>query len=145
MCCRNGRPPVYPDEVERITDNLPRLLPMMRPQAAAVVTRQGFLSKRRKAGAHTARVAGGWCVFFHRGCVLHQVGAAEGSAFRYKPSACALFPLQQNARGEWYVRQWGVENEPWDLFCLNPRHSATPAAESLRAEIALARSFDEAP
>jgi hypothetical protein len=89
-----------------------------------------------------ARVVGGWCVFFHEGCVLHKIGGAEGDVFRYKPAACALFPLAKNAQDQWYVRQWGYEDEKWDLFCLRPDHSATPAAESLRGEIALAASFE---
>jgi hypothetical protein len=46
-----------------------------------------------------------------------------------------MFPLEQNAQGEWYVRQWGVNHEEWDLFCLNPANSARPAADSLGREI----------
>ena len=84
------------------------------------------------------RVVNGWCVFFNQGCVLHKVGATEGDRYRYKPSLCSLFPLAKNEKGEWFVRQWGVEGEAWDVFCLNPDASPKPAAESLRAEIDLA-------
>jgi hypothetical protein len=84
------------------------------------------------------RVVGGWCVFFHRGCVLHKVGAAEGDKYRYKPAPCALFPLARNDAGDWYVRQKGVEGEAWDLFCLDPAASPRPAAQSLRDEVELA-------
>ena len=32
ICCRDGRPLVYEDEIARIRENLPRLLPMMMPK-----------------------------------------------------------------------------------------------------------------
>src|SRR4051794_16289216 len=86
VCCRNGRPGVYPDEVERITGALPRFLPELRPEARTLVERSGFLSNRTKGGLPMLRVVGGWCVFFHGGCVLHKVGAAEGDKYRYKPA-----------------------------------------------------------
>jgi hypothetical protein len=140
VCCRNGRPPVYPDEAQRIEALLPRVLPLLRPQAREVVERAGCLSGRRKAGQPMARVIGGWCVFFERGCVLHRLGADDGDALRYKPWACAVFPLAQDGRGRWYVRQWGHAGEIWDLHCLNPDASAVPASASLRAEIALVQS-----
>jgi hypothetical protein len=144
VCCQNGRPPVYPEEVERIRQGLAKFLPHLRPEARKLVEASGFLSKRIKLGLPMLRVVGGWCVFFHQGCVLHKVGTAEGSSFRYKPAACALFPLAKNAKDQWYVRQWGYEGEDWDLFCLNPKQSGAPAAESLRDEVALAASFPAA-
>jgi hypothetical protein len=107
-----------------------------------LVEADGYLSRRVKMGQPMARVVGGWCVFFNEGCVLHKVGAAEGDAYRYKPSLCALFPLAKNEKGEWFVRQWGVEGEVWDLFCLNPKQSPVPAAESLQGEIQLAERFE---
>jgi Protein of unknown function (DUF3109) len=143
VCCRDGEPPVYPDEADAIRSALPRLLPLLRPEARALIEADGFLGDLHPGGLPKLRVSDGWCAFFNRGCVLHQLGAAEGDAFRYKPAACALFPLQKNDRDQWYVRQWGVEGERWDLFCLDPRHSARPAAESLRAELELARRYDE--
>ena len=145
ICCQNGRPPVEPDEAKLMSDNLPRILPLLRPDARALVERDGFLSNRKKTGHPMLRVAGGWCVFFNEGCVLHKIGAAEGQSFRYKPAACALFPLERSdATGEWFVRQWGYKGEQWDLFCLNPKQSPRPAADSLREEIALAASYDAA-
>jgi hypothetical protein len=87
------------------------------------------------------RVVDGWCVFFNQGCVLHKVGGAEGDTFRYKPAACALFPLARNANGDWYVRQKGVEGEEWDLFCLDPRNSSLPASVSLQEELKLAAQY----
>jgi Fe-S-cluster containining protein len=143
VCCQNGRPPVYPEEAAIIRENLTKFLPHLRPAARHLVDRHGFLSRRVKLGLPMLRVIGGWCVFFHQGCVLHKVGAAEGAAYRYKPAACALFPLAKNEHDQWYVRQRGYEDEDWDLFCLDPAHSPRPAAETLRAEVELARSYDE--
>jgi hypothetical protein len=137
ICCRNGRPLVYEDEIGRIRANLPKLLPMMRPEAAAVVERDGFTSRRRKSGELMLRVVKGWCVFFQAGCVLHRAGAEEGDKFRYKPFVCAMFPLAREERVGWYVRQKGFRNEVWDLFCLDPTKSRAPAAETLAEEISL--------
>ena len=139
ICCKNGRPSVTPAEAAAIAAGLPRALPQLRPEARAVVEAEGFLSRRTKLGHPMVRVAGGWCVFFNAGCVLHKVGAEDGDPFKFKPSQCALFPIEPDpARGDWYVRQWGYRGEEWDLFCLNPQASDRPAAESLAGEIALA-------
>jgi hypothetical protein len=143
ICCREGEPPVDADEAAVIEAALPTLLPLLRPDARALIESSGFLGEMHVLGVPKLKVSGGWCTFFNQGCVLHQVGAAEGDAFRYKPSACSLFPLYKNDRDEWHVRQWGHENEEWDLFCLDPKHSPKPAAESLRAELALAQRFDD--
>lgn len=138
ICCKNGRPSVGPDEAARMTAVLPRVLPRLRPEARKLVEDEGFLSNRTKLGQPMVRVADGWCVFFNAGCVLHQVGAEDGDPFRYKPTQCALFPLDQEDDGTWYVRQWGYRGEKWNLFCLNPKQSDRPAVESLAGEIALA-------
>jgi Protein of unknown function (DUF3109) len=143
VCCREGRPPVYQEEIENLTTNLHKFLPLMREEARAVVERSGYLvPRRRRVGERVMRVAGGWCVFFNEGCVLHKAGAAEGDKFRYKPALCALFPIQQDGRDRWYIRQKNFKGESWDLFCLDPQNSAVPAALSLRDEIALAERFD---
>jgi Protein of unknown function (DUF3109) len=142
ICCQNGRPGVYPDEEVRIAKNLRKFLPHLRPEARTLIEKSGYLSNRRKHGLPMLRVVGGWCVFFHEGCVLHKVGAAEGDKYRYKPAPCALFPLAKNAKDEWYVRQWGVENEEWDVFCLNPQASPRLATESMAEEMALAQRYD---
>ena len=137
VCCRNGRPPVYPEEVRRIDTHLHRILPLLRPEARAAVNKAGYLSRRRKAGQQMARVVAGWCVFFNEGCALHRLSAADGTAFRYKPAACAMFPLAKDRDDRWHVRQKGYDGEIWDLACLDPRASDVPAARSLRQEIAL--------
>jgi len=143
VCCREGRPPVYPEEVELLGQNLDKFLPLMRPDARSAVIREGFLTaKRRRLGQRMMRVAGGWCVFFHQGCVLHQVGAAESDPFRYKPSLCSLFPIQQDGDDRWYIRQKGYKGERWELHCLDPSSTDVAAADSLSAEIGLAGQFD---
>jgi hypothetical protein len=141
VCCRNGRPLIYAEEAARIDLKLPFILPALRPEARTLVQKRGYVSRRRKRGFPVARVSQGWCVFFNQGCVLHQIGAAEGDKLQYKPAACALFPLDRDQQNRWYVRQRGFKGEIWDLFCLDPSASATPAAESLREEIALAYRF----
>src|SRR5207237_6496226 len=137
ICCQNGRPPVYPEERARIAKNLKKFLPHLRPEARTLIEKDGFVSKRRHVGQPMLRVIGGWCVFFNQGCVLHKVGAADGDAYLYKPSLCALFPLAKDEKGRWYVRQWNYKGEAWDLFCLNPKQSDVPASESLKAELEL--------
>jgi Fe-S-cluster containining protein len=141
ICCQNGRPPVYPEERELLDANLQKFLPHLRPEARLLVEKKGYLSRRRKIGLPMLRVVDGWCVFFNRGCVLHKVGAIEGESYRYKPAACALFPLGRNDKDEWFVRQHGYESEPWNLFCLDPRATSKPAAESLQDEIRLAERY----
>ena len=146
ICCREGEPPVDAGEAAVIAAALPKVLPLLRLEARLLIEASGFLGEPHANGDPKLKLAAGWCAFFHRGCVLHRVGADEGDPFRYKPSACSLFPLAKNDRDQWYVRQWGVEGEEWDLFCLNPLHSPKRAAESLGPELALARRFhDDAP
>jgi hypothetical protein len=138
ICCQNGRPPVYPEERDRIDAILEDLLPHLRPSARAVLERKGYLSNRQKNGARMMRVVDGWCVFFNEGCVLHKVGAEEGDKYRYKPFFCAVFPLDKDEQDRWYIRQHGYKGEVWDLFCLAPEASTKAAAKTLREEIELA-------
>lgn len=142
VCCHSGRPPLDAEEIERINACLPRIIAELRPAAQKLIAAGGIVSRRRRFGMQLARVVDGWCVFFNDGCVLHKLGAAEGDPFRYKPAVCALFPLQRNAAGQWYVRQWGYARERWDLFCLDPHRSPVPASESLAAEVAFAERCD---
>jgi hypothetical protein len=141
ICCHNGRPGIYPEEVALIDAQLEKFLSEMRPEARARLIQTGYLSRRRRRGLPLLRVVGGWCIFFNKGCVLHKVGAAEGEKYRYKPAACALFPLARDEHDRWYVRQKGYKGERWDLFCLDPTSSALPAAQSLPEEIALAERY----
>jgi hypothetical protein len=143
ICCQNGRPGLYPEEVERIDANLDRILPELRPEARECVEKAGYLSRRRRLGLPMARVVNGWCIFFNQGCALHKVGAAEGDKYRYKPAACALFPLEKDEHDQWYVRQKGLKKERWDLFCLDPASTSVAASESLHDEVALAMHYDQ--
>jgi hypothetical protein len=143
ICCQNGRPSIYPEERELLDTQLERFLPEMRPEARALVAKAGYLSRRRRHGQPMLRVVDSWCIFFNQGCVLHKVGAAEGSKYRYKPAACALFPLARDEHDRWYVRQKGYKNERWDLFCLDRETSAVPAADTLQDEIALALRYTQ--
>ena len=59
LCCRNGRPSVGPEERARIVALLPRLLPLLRPDARALVEAEGFLSNRTKLGRPMVRVSRG--------------------------------------------------------------------------------------
>lgn len=138
ICCQNGRPPVSEEEAARLDANLDRFLPHLSPRARKAIEEGGYVSRRKKSGMPMLRVVDGWCIFFHEGCVLHKVGAAEGDRFRYKPAPCSLFPLEQDDHDNWYVRQHGYKGEQWDLFCLAPGFSRVPAAESLAEELALA-------
>jgi hypothetical protein len=141
ICCKDGRPCTYDDERQRINDNLDKFLPEMRPEAAAVARRDGVASNRLKFGGKSLRVVGGWCIFFNQGCVLHTVGHREGDAYKYKPYVCAVFPLHPYS--QYKIRQWGYDNEKWDLFCLNPKATEKKATETLESEIALVTRYLE--
>lgn len=141
ICCRNGRPPVSHDEALTIAHVLPVISGGLRPEAQVAIRRRGFLSGGRSRPS-SLRVAGGWCVFFNAGCVLHRLDLEEGRPGRYKPAACGLFPLAQDRHGVWFVRQRNRTGERWDLSCLDPDASAVPAAVSLQTEVALARKLD---
>lgn len=142
VCCKNGRPPVEPGEAKRIARNLKKFLPHLRPSARKVIEERGFLTKRTKGGLPMLAVDASWCVFFNEGCVLHKVGASEGSTFKYKPWVCAVFPLDQIKKDKWYVRQWKTRGEAWDLFCLNPKESPKKAVATSGPEIALAERLE---
>lgn len=139
ICCQNGRPPVSAKEQEVIDANLAKFLPLVSDAARKVIEKDGYLSKRIKAGMPMLRVVNTWCVFFNEGCVLHKVGMQEGDKFAYKPAPCSLFPLEQDDDDQWYIRQHGYKGEQWDLFCLKPGQSDKLAKKSLKEEMAFAR------
>lgn len=143
ICCKNGRPSVTPAEQKRIRSVMKRWLPLLRPEARKVIEADGFTSARTKLGQPMVRVAEQWCVFFNKGCVLHSLGAEDGDALQYKPVQCALFPLEPGDDGTWYVRQWELEGEQWDLFCLNPKNTKRKAVEALAPELELAAKVSE--
>jgi Protein of unknown function (DUF3109) len=143
ICCQDGRPLIYPEEINGIDANLHKFWPLLRPEARKTIEKRGYLMNQRRLGQRIMRRAGGWCVFFNQGCVFHKVGAEEGDPFKYKPAVCALFPIQKDEQDRWYVRQKGFKKEKWNLFCLDPQSTKVPAAESLQGEIALAQRFDD--
>ena len=145
-----GRPSVGPAEQKAIASVLPRVLPLLRSGASANrhYLRDGFTKlPESKIGQPMVRVAGGWCVFFNAGCVLHTVGAEDGDSYQYKPTQCALSSRSKRpkvVRGN--VRQWGTDGEQWDLFCLNPANSTRSAVRAARAgKWALAVKLTEVP
>ena len=142
ICCKNGRPSVNADERERIDGVMERAMPLLRPEARALVERDGYLSKRTKLGLPMVRVSDGWCVLFNKGCVLHTIGAEDSDPLQYKPTQCALFPLEPGDDGDWYVRQWKLHGEQWDLFCLNPANTSVKAVEALAGELTLAATVE---
>lgn len=142
-CCKQGRPPIEPGELARIEANLPKFLPHLRAKARALVQARGFVTRRKKQGNPMLAVSEGWCVFENHGCVLHKVGAKEGDRFQYKPWACATFPLARPGKTDgWYVRQWQLYGEAWDLFCLNPKESKHSAVSTMQGEIEFAARLD---
>jgi len=143
VCCQQGRPPVDQRQQAVIDRLKSRWLPLLRPEARSVIEKDGWLSRRVKAGDKMVRVAGGWCVFFHKGCVLHALGAEDGDSMGYKPEACALFPLEKDDHDEWFVRQHGYKGEKWsELFCLAGKKETPLASKSLAGEMELASRLD---
>lgn len=143
LCCQNSRPPIDEPEEKQIKKVLKRALPLMRPKAARLVEKQGFVSNRKKGGGHSLRVVDTWCVFFHKGCILHQLGAEEGDTLKYKPVTCALFPVERYGDDGWYIRQAEYSWEQWDLHCLKSTPKTPLAKETLGFELGLARECDE--
>ncbi len=141
ICCRNGRPSVDAEEQARIARVMPRALPLLRPAARKLVEKEGLLSQRTKLGQPMLRVAESWCVLFNKGCVLHTIGAEDGDPLQYKPSQCALFPVERGDDGDWFIRQWAYNGEKWDLFCLNPANTRQKAVDTLQGELELAATF----
>ena len=143
LCCKNGRPSVTVEERRVIDSNMHKFVPHLRPRAKQLIEKEGYISNRTKLGEPMLRVIDEFCVFFNEGCVFHKVGAVEGKAYMYKPVQCALFPLEHDSKkDEWFVRQWGVKDEQWDLFCLNPKQTERKAVDALAEEIELAASLD---
>jgi len=143
LCCQNGRPGLQDGEQKLLKKHLHRILPLLTPEARAIVEKKGIVTRRFRNGLPMAPVTQGWCVFFNKGCVLHKLGALEGDHLKYKPQQCAIFPLLWDDNGNWYVRQWNYKGEEWnDLFCLNPKESKVKATDSLESEMNLAATLD---
>lgn len=135
-CCHESRPNVASGEVARIDGVLARALPRMRPSARRLVEKNGWRTKRLKAGLPTLAVNAKQCVFYNEGCVLHAIGAEEGDSTKYKPATCILFPIDDMKGGGYEVRQWGRKGEMWNLFCLDPTATKRSAKDTLKVEVA---------
>src|SRR5437764_11120143 len=47
ICCQNGRPPISAEDDRRIRKSLKKARPLLRPEARALLDREGFVSRRR--------------------------------------------------------------------------------------------------
>src|SRR5437588_5067836 len=65
ICCQNGRPGIYPEELPVLEQNLDKFLPELSKEARALVQTSGFLSRRKRDNLPLLRVINGWCVFFN--------------------------------------------------------------------------------
>ncbi len=102
-CCRYGAV-VGTERIKKITRLLPKLFPLMRPEAVETVKRKGFhlstLFKRSDMSPdhdhHYMRTVKGRCVFLSfddkGGCVLQRYGAAHHMSYKLKPEGCWGFP-----------------------------------------------------
>ena len=116
---------------------MPTILPRVRPEARSVLERDG-------SSPGAARPGSPRCAWPGAGA-SSLTAAVSCTTSGFKPALCALFPLSKDLRGRSYVRQKGYQREQWNLPCLDPAPGTPPAAESLRAEIALAESYENAP
>ncbi|SRR5579871_3319047 len=141
VCCQDGKPPLFLDEVKRIDANIERILPRMRPEAQRVTRKSGYLDGRSEPERPYVRTVERWCIFFNQGCVLHALGAEEGDKYRYKPRECSWFPLWHDGKGNWYVRQHGYKGDTWELPCLNRAITKTPAAKTVQEEMEFVQQY----
>ena len=145
ICCKNSTPPVDPEKQQQINSILPLVLPLLRPGASKLISDIGYIDpEEAHEGNPSIRVEDEWCVFFNKGCVLHQVGADKGDSTLYKPVACYLFPIDHHSSGDWYIRQHGVDNEEWtELFCLAGTPDLPLAVSTLGFEMEMAAKQDD--
>lgn len=91
--------------IKKIKSLLPKLFPLMRPEAVETVKRKGFhldsvftrsdLSRKHKH--HYTRIVKGRCVFLNYddkgGCVLQKYCKINNINYKLKPSPCWVFPF----------------------------------------------------
>ena len=121
-CCIEGDAgaPVEEDELRQIEQLLPELLPMMTPEARAVVEQQG-LSYIDQTGERVLSIVNGKdCVFArtdHQGwcyCLIEKATSLkpQSSAPGFKkPISCHLYPIRLNRVGE----LTGLSYHRWDV------------------------------
>lgn len=117
-CCVEGDAgaPVSDDELRILEHLLPELLPLMTPEARAVVEQQG-LSYHDQSGEQVLSIVNGKdCVFArtdHNGwtyCLIEKCHTAANGAFT-KPVSCHLYPIRLTKVGDLV----GVEYHRWDI------------------------------
>lgn len=144
QCCRFGAV-VELSQAQVIEALLPRLLPLIRPEARRLVRRLGWSFKgtvrERYAAGETlqtaSRVVRDRCVFVMDqeagGCALHALALEDGvEVTRYKPRECVLFPLNGMREGELYVHTWA------GYPCTADAASHPTALHTLQDELSLA-------
>jgi hypothetical protein len=103
-CCKDGAVIGTP-RINKIERLLPRLFPLMRPEAVAMVKSKGFhvaaVFTRSDMSTdhehHYIRTVNGKCVFLNYddsgGCVLQKYGAMNNMKYKLKPVGCRAFPF----------------------------------------------------
>lgn len=144
QCCRFGAV-VELSQAREIDALLPRLLPLIRPEARRLVGRLGWsfkgTVKERYASGETlqtaSRVVRDRCVFVMDqeagGCALHALALQDGVEItRYKPRECVLFPLNGLREGELHVHTWA------GYPCTEESEHHAAALHTLQDELSLA-------
>ena len=121
-CCIEGDAgcPITEDELNRIEQMLPELLPQMTKEARSVVEQQG-LSYMDPSGERVLSIVNGKdCIFArtdHNGwcyCLIEKMAKSQqptaNSQFT-KPISCHLYPVRLTQVGEYT----GVEYHRWDI------------------------------
>ncbi|GIV54745.1 MAG: hypothetical protein KatS3mg039_1263 [Candidatus Kapaibacterium sp.] len=113
--------PLQDSELPVIEELLPRILPLLSPQAHKVIAERGFAERDPTGEWVTATVNDRECVFalVEEGiayCAFHRLWSAGESAFP-KPLSCHLFPIRQMPSGRLFYERY---------------HECAPAAEQGR-------------
>ena len=143
VCCKEGRPLVYPDEVGRIAEALEKLQVEAPPRGPGGRGEEGVPQRPASPGPPRPAQRRRLVPVLPRGMPPAPTRAGGRGQVPVQAGRLLLFPIQQDEHDRWYIRQRGFHRETWDLFCLDPRIHPRPAAETLVEEIALAKRFDD--
>jgi hypothetical protein len=103
-CCRYGAV-IGTVRIKKINRLLPKLFPLMRPEAVTTVMKKGFhlatvftrSDMNPNHDHHYMRTVKGRCVFLNYdddgGCVLQKYSAVNNIKFKLKPVGCWAFPF----------------------------------------------------
>lgn len=134
-CCVEGErgAPLAPEERADLDAALPVVRAQLRPEALAVIDRNGVWEGDERRGYATTTVGGRECVFVAyeggppgRGvavCTLQRAHAAGRLAFE-KPISCHLYPIRVEAYGDGPDRVEVLNYEQIDLCAPGRRHGA---------------------